>query len=218
MKKTGTILICLGALFTLNALVGRYLVLPGFLNYLEAKSQAVQLAPTLWGVTRYMIWAFSFKLGVFFLIIGASLLAGLNRKRFWLFVAGGILYVALAYVLMPTLYAPLFGLGGWLITLFMVYIIWHWARTRPGQSESLQLVSDLRMIGYFFLVMATYNLCPLCGVSAFALTPAKMIQYGRESMAVTLASHILIELVLGWFFLFLSHYKQRVEIKVQMHT
>ena len=54
------------------------------------------------------------------------------------------------------------------------------------------------MAGYFFFAMATYSLCPLMGVKAFALSPETMIQYGPQGEAASSAFHILIELVLGW--------------------
>ncbi|MBU2550199.1 MAG: hypothetical protein KKB20_17455 [Proteobacteria bacterium] len=208
-KRVGWFLIVLGVLFVFNAVFGRYLVLPGFLAYQEARVSAPMAPPDIWKVVRYMVWAFSYKTGLLSILIGASLRAGVEGGRFWLFAAGGLLYLALAYAPAPGLYTPLFGIGGGLITGFMGYIIWQWATARPQMDVPCRSVSDYRMIGYFFLVMAAYNLCPLCGVSAFALTPEKMIRYGRQDMAVTFASHVLIEMVLGWFFLFLSHRKER---------
>jgi 4-amino-4-deoxy-L-arabinose transferase-like glycosyltransferase len=65
------------------------------------------------------------------------------------------------------------------------------------------------MAGYFFFGMATYTLCPLLGVKAFALSPDKMIQYGLEAEAASLAFHILTELVLGWIFTALSLRKEK---------
>lgn len=62
-------------------------------------------------------------------------------------------------------------------------------------------------IGYFFFAMATYNLCPLMGVKTFGLYPEKMIRFSLQSEAASFASRIMIELVLGWFFVFLSHRK-----------
>jgi hypothetical protein len=52
--------------------------------------------------------------------------------------------------------------------------------------------------------MASYTLCPLLGVKAFALAPEKMIQYGLQSEAASFAFHLLIGLVLGWVFIALS--------------
>ena len=55
--------------------------------------------------------------------------------------------------------------------------------------------------------MATYTLCPLLGVKAFALYPEKMIEFGLQAEAGSFAFHILIELVLGWLFIVLSFRK-----------
>jgi len=64
------------------------------------------------------------------------------------------------------------------------------------------------MAGYFFFAMATYTLCPLLGVKAFALTPEKMIEYRLQQEAASFAFHILIELVLGWLLTSLSFRKK----------
>jgi hypothetical protein len=80
-----------------------------------------------------------------------------------------------------------------------------WAKERKNVEDSAKTAADLRLIGYFFFAMATYNLCPLMGVKAFALYPERMIAYGVQAEAATYSSHVLSELVLGWLFLFLSH-------------
>jgi hypothetical protein len=61
--------------------------------------------------------------------------------------------------------------------------------------------------GYVFFAFATYNLCGFCGMGSFTLYPEKMIRFGLQSQAASQASPILIELVLGWFFIFLSQHK-----------
>jgi len=91
------------------------------------------------------------------------------------------------------------------MTLFMIYIFLRWANERVQLDELQKTASDYRMAGYFFFGMATYTLCPLLGVKAFALAPEKMIQYGLQAEAASFAFHLLIELVLGWAFLALSY-------------
>lgn len=77
------------------------------------------------------------------------------------------------------------------------------------QWDELQEISDLRMAGFFFFAMATYTLCPLLGVKAFALSPEKMIRFGLQTEATSFAFHLLIELALGWILVGLS-YNQRM--------
>ena len=96
------------------------------------------------------------------------------------------------------------------MTLFMIFIFLRWVNDRNQLQESQKVASDYRMAGYFFFAMATYTLCPLMGVKGFALTPEKMIQYGVQQEAASFAYHLLIELVLGWLFIFLGYQKAKV--------
>jgi hypothetical protein len=194
----------------LNALFGRYLVLPGYLTTLEQGRNAivdVKQAVPLWKIIRYLLWAYSFKLGIFFALIGAALLASMDSKRLLIFIVGGLIYLALAYAPLPA-YSRLFGIGGGFITLFLLFIIYGWFRERKHLEGPWRKASDFRLVGYFFFAMASYNLCPLMGVKAFALYPEKMLHYGTETEAATFSTHILIELVLGWFFILLSYRKK----------
>jgi hypothetical protein len=210
-KKMCVIWTGIGIIFLLNAILGRYLVLPGYLSSLEAGRSTVeaagQAAPA-WKIIRYLVWAYSFKLGMFFVAVGALLRASIPTSRFWLAVGGGVLYLLLAYVPVPGPYPLFFGIGGSLVTALLVLVFMRWARER-GRLEGFEQVSaDYRLVGYFFFAMATYNLCPLMGVKAFGLYPDKMIRFGLQTEAASFASRIMIELVLGWFFIFLSHRRQ----------
>lgn len=209
-KKVPAIWFGLGILFLLNAIIGRYLVLPGYLSSLEAGKgtvEAVSQAVPVWKIVRYLVWAYSFKLGIFFLGLGILLRTSIPSRRFWLIVAGGILYLLLAYAPLPGPYPLFFGMGGILITIMLVFILMRWGGERDRLQNIGGSASDYRLIGYFFLAMATYNLCPLMGVKTFGLYPEKMIRFGLQTEAASFASRIMIELVLGWFFIFLSHRK-----------
>ena len=74
-KKLSTILISLGVLFLINAILGRYIVLPGFLASLEqGKSTVESVSQTVsaWKIIRYLLWGYSFKFGIYFIILGAT--------------------------------------------------------------------------------------------------------------------------------------------------
>jgi hypothetical protein len=75
-KKLSIILIGLGFLFLINAILGRYLVLPGYLASLEqGQSTVASVSQTVsaWKIIRYLLWAYSFKLGMYAIILGATL-------------------------------------------------------------------------------------------------------------------------------------------------
>ena len=203
-RKSNLILWALGVLFLLYAIFGRYLVLPGYLESLENGSSGIPDNVEVWPVIRYLLWAYSFKLGMLFIVLGALMRSRMNRGRSWLFAIGGLVYISFAYIPLPIYLPVVFGIGGAIMTVLIVLIISLVSAERDKQHESKPTASDLRLIGYFFFAMATYNLCPLLGVKAFALEPEKMIQYGLQSEAASFAIHILIELVLGWLFIFLA--------------
>ncbi|MCB0006667.1 MAG: hypothetical protein KDE04_09440, partial [Anaerolineales bacterium] len=68
MKRViSRIFLVLGVLFLLNAIFGRYLVLPGYLDSLAAGQATLgEVSQTVsgWKVARYLLWAYSFKLGI----------------------------------------------------------------------------------------------------------------------------------------------------------
>jgi hypothetical protein len=213
-KRAWVIWIGIGVVFLLNAVLGRYVVLPGYLSSLEAGRGTVAAAGQavpLWKIIRYVLWAYSFKLGVFFVGVGVLLRVSIPARSFWAMLIGGILYLVLAYIPVPGPYPPFFGIGGSLITLLPVLVFVCWTREYGLLADSAKATARYRLIGYFFFAMATYNLCPLMGVKAFGLYPEKMIRFGQQAEAASFASRIMIELMLGWLFIFLSHRKQPKE-------
>lgn len=205
-KKISIILIILGIAFLLWAIFGRYIVLPGYFESLAGGASHSGPIPEdvpAWKIARYLIWAFSFKLGIYFIALGALLRTKMSGKKFALFASAGLVYLSVAYMPLP---GPswLFGLLGALMTIFMVIVILRLSGQRDQITKTTVSATDLRLVGYFFFAMATYTLCGLLGVRTSALDPERMIEYGLQADAVSFAAHALIELALGWFFILLS--------------
>lgn len=211
-KKASTILFAVGFLFLLNAIAGRYIVLPGYLAGLEQGSGtlagASQVA-TGWEIARYLLWAYSFKLGIYFVILGALFRTDMSPVGKWVIGLGGFVYIAFAYIPLPGPTSIVFGVAGGIMTVLMVWVVWHWGNGRSHLLQPQKIASDTRMASYFFFGMATYTLCPLLGVKTFALAPEKMIAYGLQREAASFAFHLLIELLLGWIFIALSVYQEK---------
>jgi len=210
-RKVSNILVVLGLLFLLNTIFGRYLVLPGYLASLKAGGSTLEGASQIAStgkIIRYLLWAYSFKLGIYFIILGATFRTEISSKRRWVIAIGGLVYIAFAYIPLPEPGSIIYGVSGGLMTILMIFIFFRWANERGQLPPSQQTASDYRMIGYFFFGMATYTLCPLMGVKTFALSPERMIEYGLQAEAASFAFHILIELVLGWTFTSLSFRKE----------
>jgi len=94
----------------------------------------------------------------------------------------------------------LFGIGGTLILLFFIGILWLWAKERMALKETSTTAADLKLAGYVFMLIAAWF---ICGVASQPFLKA------LEGEAPATPIHVIIFLVLGWFFLFLGHYKSR---------
>ncbi len=207
-------LFVLGIIFIINAILGRYFVLPGYFESLENGSAINGGIPSdvdIWRIARYLLWAYSFKLGIYFIIIATLIKANVSRVKLILFSLFGLFYISLAYVPIPKYSSLFFGLGGAIMTIAIVMLVNKLGRLRSESYHETAIGIDLKIIGYFFFSMATYNLCPLLGVKGFALEPEKMIAYGAQTDAISFANHILIELVLGWVFVFIELLKENFE-------
>jgi hypothetical protein len=170
--KGSTLLIILGLLFLLNAIFGRYLVLPGYLAGLEAGGGTLEGASQVaspWKIARYLLWAYSFNLGIYFIILGTMFRTGMSSGKKRLIGISGFIYIGFAFIPLPEPTSIVFGIAGGIMTLFMVYIFLSWANRRSSLQDDQKTASDYRMAGYFFFGMATYTLCPLLGVKSFAL-------------------------------------------------
>ncbi len=209
-KNLFFILIGTGLLFFINAVFGRYIVLPGYFNSLDRGAAAGRNIPEgypVWKIVRYLIWAFSFKLGSILFLTAFLVKNSYAVKKILTMTALGLVYLGTAYIELPYPGSAFFGIGGSIITIAMciVFALFSSRSNRAEGNENTQENRSLAKAGAFFMfAMASYNLCPLLGIKAFALQPEKMIQYGLKDDAVSFAAHIMIELCTGWVLLAVS--------------
>ena len=152
----------------------------------------------------FLLWTYSFRVGMLLTVIGGALYAGTATRGLWLLAGGGGLYLATAYVPLVGYSPHYYGILGTAILVLFVALVWEWTRRRPTLSGSARTASDLRMVGYYFLVMATWSLCGIFGIVTFALQPQVMLDRGLQPTALMLTSHVMAELALGWLFVFLA--------------
>ena len=107
----------------------------------------------------WAMWAYSFRVGMFLAIIGGALHAGMAKRELWLLVAGGGVYLASCYVSFIDYSPRYYGILGTTILVLFLFLVWDWMRRRPTLSDASRIASDLRMVGYYFLVTATWSLC-----------------------------------------------------------
>jgi len=159
---------------------------------------------TIWGFTGSLslLYGIAFPLGAIAAGVGILLYADVKGLIVWKVGTGLFITFFIAFVtLILNIYSPvLFGIGGSLILLSFIGILWLWAKERKALKGLSTATADFRLIGYVFMLMAAWF---LCGKAAEGFVKALE---GLPTMSMMI---ILIFLALGWVFLFLSHYKSR---------
>lgn len=162
-----------------------------------------ELRNTIWALDQplFMVWAFSVPLGALLGIVGALIYFGI--KKFYILMIGfGYLVVVflMTFIFGKVYYPPLFGIGGCLILLFFFLTVWHWIKNFQALDNSEKMAAIFQLIGYLFFITAAWFLCGDLASLRLKAFETRHPPFPTENM---------VYLVLGWFFIFLSHYKSR---------
>jgi len=161
-----------------------------------------EINQTIWAFTGPLnrLYGLSVPLGAIITGVGILLYSGAKGSTVWK-VGIGLFFtfvISLA-TLALNLYSPLlFGIGGTLILLSFIGILWLWAKEREALKGSSTIAVDFKLVGYVFMLIAAWF---LCGKAAEGFVK------GLERLPTMSMMNILILLAMGWIFLFLSHYK-----------
>lgn len=162
-----------------------------------------ELNQTMWAIggPLMMLWGFGVPLGALVAGIGLLLYSGAKGSTVWK-IGIGIFVGLVIGMAMQFLghFPPLFGIGGTLILLFFIGILWLWAKERMALKGLSTAAADFKLVGYVFMLIAAWY---ICGIASEPFLKA------LEGQAPTSPVHVIIFLVLGWLFLFLGHYKSR---------
>jgi len=199
-QKIGMVLFWIGVLWA---------ILGGVIGGVSASSvmnslTMAELNQTIWAIDGpvFLLYSLSPILGALVAGIGVLLHSDAKGSTVWIFGIGIVLAVVLAVILTQMGYfPPLFGIGGALILLSFFGILWLWAKERMALKGSFTAAADLKLFGYLFMVIAAWFTCGI-GSQPF------LKSFDNEGPGNPMT--VMIFLVLGWFFLFLSHYVPRV--------
>lgn len=199
-RKIGLIVIFIGGLYMLG--------LGWLYSWWMVPAANQSGAEALAGLVGFL-WALSVPLGAFIVVIGAALIAQVERRTIWLLILVLIVFAIWRVIGTTSQMVPaLFGIGGGLITLFFVGSAWHWAKVRPALSGPAKMGSDLSMLGYVFFVVAAWDLCGIFGMANFVLRPDLAEKFAVPlSSTINSASGVMVLLVLGWGFNFFGRLK-----------
>jgi hypothetical protein len=165
-----------------------------------------QLNESVWSPTGplMMLWGVGgVPLGT--VIAGIGLLLYAKAKGLTtLFFALGVLVAIIVAMTSGSLefYPFLFGIGGTIILLSFFGILWFWAKNRKDMEGQAAKAANLRLVAYVFFLNASWFTCGMGG---------QMMAKAFEGFDNSPPLHIMIFFVLGWVFLFLSHYQARKE-------
>ena len=202
-NKIGITICIIGIVFLINAIFGRYIVLPGYLESLGSENIIPNDVP-IYKMVRYMIWAYSFKIGIFLFILGLLFWNNRSKKEKLLFSIVCIIYLGFAYMPLEFYSSLFFGISGGIVTIASLLLFWIMENKKYDKTTKNEIFEYL---GLYFIIMGVYNICPFTGVRCFALHPEKMIEYNLQKDAYSFANHIMIEFTVGFLFLLFSRIK-----------
>ncbi len=151
---------------------------------------------------KFIGFAFGLPLGIGISILGALISSETATWRVLVFM-GVVLTSTLAAVLVPELWGKdlhggFFGIGGYLILLLVLGLIWYWGRYRALVSRAARVGVDLQGVGYLCFALAAWNLCGAATMPAFALEPEMMLTMGTQAFAIGQMKTIMLLFVSGW--------------------
>ena len=119
-----------------------------------------ELNQTIWALTGPMnaLYGLSIPLGAVGAGIGMLLYAGAKGSTAWKVGIGSLIALVASLAAMALNYysAPVFGVGGTLILLSFIGIVWLSAKERIALEGSSTTGADFKLAGYVFMVMAAW--------------------------------------------------------------
>jgi hypothetical protein len=155
-KKVGLVLFCIGIIWTITwESVAVVKILP--LMHSLALDEFNQ---TIWAFTGSLmvLRGVSMPLGAIVAGIGILLYSSAKGSTVWKFGIGlfTVLIISLVAMGLNFYSAPLFGIGGTLILLSFIGILWLWAKERMALDGSSTTALDFKLVGYVFMLMAAF--------------------------------------------------------------
>jgi len=199
-QKVGLVLFWIAIIWAIGwGVIGSVFVDSAFRNLTMDELNLTMWAPQ---GTWTMIWALlGVPLAAIVAIIGILLYSNAKGSTVLKYVIGIFLAGVGMAVVYPLGHIPLlFGIGGTLILLFFIGILWLWAKERMALKETSSTAAYLKLAGYMFMLIAAWFICGI------ASQPFLKVFEGEAPSSPIL---VMIFLVLGWLFLFLGHYKSR---------
>ncbi len=93
-----------------------------------------------------------------------------------------------------------FGILGGLLTVLFLGALWYWMRYSRLEKGSMRRAGNLKVVGYAFIMLASWLMCGIVGPPGSAARPEIMM----VGSIVTPSYAVLLFLFLGFLFIFLG--------------
>jgi hypothetical protein len=164
-------------------------------NTAEDLSGTIYAVDGAMGFFRYQVVG---TLGMVLPIIGVLLYTTKKGSYFWLLGFSGLSMMGMAMMWEPSQHMPaLFGIGGTVILLSYLGILWAWTRTYANYEGIVRTGRQIQLLGYSFLFFTGLLLCSYIG-------DPKLL--ALKDLPSASAESVNISLALGMLLLFLGHY------------
>jgi len=201
-QKTGIVIFLFGVLWSLAWGLIISISTTNAINTMTLE----QLNESVWSPngSLMMLWGIGgVPLGTVIAGIGLLLYTRAKGLTTLFFTLGVLLAIIVAMASGSLEFYPfLFGIGGSIILLSFFGILWFWAKNRKDLEGPAAKAANLSLVAYVFFLNASWFTCGMAG---------QMVSKAFEGFDNSPPLHIMIFFVLGWVFLFSSHYQLRKE-------
>lgn len=209
-SRRGRVWFFVGVALLVYCVLGNFLVLPGYRNFLKHGSQNGGAGGAdfalIWGAAKTILWMLSFHLGAFCLALAALIAQGDAARSFrrW-FVLGALVWLGLwAIPSLPGPYTEFFaGVGIAIITTIVFVFAGVSASNAAGGGPWL-------IASCFFFAIATWDICGLGSVGGI-LHSESDVRATSQNLVVTQTTKLIIEMAIAWVLLAIATFARRAE-------
>ena len=154
-QKVGLVLFWIGVVWMIAWVIVGAAILP-----LMHSLTTEEINQTIWAFTGTlnMLYGISIPLGAIVSGIGILLYSSAKGSTVWKVGIGLFIAFIIAFMTMALYFysAPVFGIGGTLILLSFIGILWLWAKERMALKGSSTTAADFKLVGYVFMLIAAW--------------------------------------------------------------
>ena len=193
-QKIGNILFWIGVF---GAII--YLILNWIMTPIHRVNSIEDLSGSLWSPAGGPLFSLWQLMGIFIIVLpimGVLLLSGGKGSWFWLWgFVPFIVYNIGAFWKPSQYYPPLFGVGGMIILISYLGILWLWTKIHNQYEGASKTGRHIQLLGYSFLFVTALFLCLYIGNPNLPAVANFTVS----------AEIVLITLSIGMLLLFVGH-------------